>query len=205
MLGALALLLAQPKAAALDTSTATASKTLSSTSEQPATQAPPYLTSSDAKEIRNPAAALSTAPTAAKPAGEAAGFSTSQSATQPESKSQNATDLPAAPAKIQPYTYVEQMPVFKSGEAEMIKFLGQNIKYPQEAQAIGAEGLVVLSMVIGADGSVQDVEIIKSVEPSIDSEAMRVVKTMNGKWQPGRQNGKAVPVRYMLPVRFAIK
>ncbi len=104
-----------------------------------------------------------------------------------------------------PYTYVEQMPVFKGGEGEMLKFLGQNIQYPKDAQQAGVEGLVVLSFVVGADGSVSNVAVVKSLIESTNAEAVRVVKMTDGKWTPGRQNGKAVPVRYTLPVRFAVR
>ncbi|OKL39919.1 TonB family protein [Pontibacter flavimaris] len=118
--------------------------------------------------------------------------------------------MAAAPAAMaqstdKPYTYVEQMPVFKGGEAEMMKFLGSNIKYPEDAVKAGVEGLVVLSFVIDASGSVGDVKVVKSLSGSTDAEATRVVKMTDGKWQPGKQNGKAVPVVYTLPIKFAMK
>ncbi|MBF9252819.1 M56 family metallopeptidase [Pontibacter sp. 172403-2] len=104
-----------------------------------------------------------------------------------------------------PYTYVEMMPQFKGGEAEMLKFLGKNIRYPQEAQEASLEGLVVLSFVVEEDGSLHDIEILKKLGEGTDEEAIRVVKLMSGQWLPGMQNGTAVPVRYTLPVRFTIK
>lgn len=118
--------------------------------------------------------------------------------------------LAAAPAAFaqtadKPYTYVEQMPVFKGGDAEMMKFLGSNITYPADAVKAGVEGLVVVSFVIDAKGSVDDVKVVKSLSTSTDAEAVRVVNMMDGKWHPGKQGGKEVAVRYTLPLRFAMK
>lgn len=116
------------------------------------------------------------------------------------------TDTEAnAPSGERPYTYVEQMPQFKGGDVEMMKFLGMNIRYPKQAQEAGTEGLVVLTFVVEDDGSLKDITVLKSLGQGTDEEALRVVQLMNGKWSPGRQNGKAVPVRYTLPIRFAIR
>ncbi|MFD3001772.1 TonB family protein [Pontibacter toksunensis] len=104
-----------------------------------------------------------------------------------------------------PYTYVEQMPMFKGGEAEMIKFLGKNIRYPEEAKEAGLEGIVVLSFVVDHEGRLDDIQVIKRLGKGTDEEAVRVVKMMSGNWLPGKQNGKVVPVRYTLPVRYTIK
>lgn len=108
-------------------------------------------------------------------------------------------------SETQPYTYVEQMPTFEGGDEGLMKFLGMNIRYPKQAQEAGTEGLVVLSFVVEDDGSLQDISVLKSLGQGTDEEAMRVVQLMDGKWNPGRQNGKVVPVRYTLPIRFAIK
>ena len=113
---------------------------------------------------------------------------------------------PAALAQSseKPYTYVEQMPQFRGGEAAMLKFLGSNIRYPQEASATGLEGLVVVSFVVDTDGSISDVQTLKKLGQGTDEEAQRVIKLMDGKWKPGSQSGKLVPVRYTLPIRFAL-
>ncbi|MFD3001775.1 TonB family protein [Pontibacter toksunensis] len=113
---------------------------------------------------------------------------------------------PAALAQSteKPYTYVEQMPHFESGDADMIKFMGTNINYPKQARAAGVEGLVVVSFIVGTDGSISDVQTLKKLGKGTDEEAVRVVKLMNGRWKPGKQGGKPVPVRYTLPVRFAL-
>jgi TonB family protein len=107
--------------------------------------------------------------------------------------------------KVKPYTYVEQMPQFKGGDTEMMKFLARNIRYPKDAQEAGAEGLAVVSFVVDKDGSLHDITLLKSLHESLDKEAMRVVEAMQGQWTPGSQNGELVPVRYTLPVRFAMK
>lgn len=104
-----------------------------------------------------------------------------------------------------PYTYVEQMPHFEGGEAEMLKYLGRNIRFPKETQEAGIDGLVVVSFVVATDGSLSDIDIVKSLHTAADKEALRVVESMSGQWNPGRQNGKIVPVRYTLPIRFALK
>jgi TonB family protein len=104
-----------------------------------------------------------------------------------------------------PYTYVEQMPEFKGGESEMLKFLGSNIKYPKDAIDNGLEGMTVLSFVVEANGTLSEVQTVKKLSPSTDAEAMRVVKLMSGHWTPGRQNGEAVRVRYTLPIKFALR
>ena len=103
-----------------------------------------------------------------------------------------------------PYTYVEQMPTFPGGDGEMMKYLGKNIRYPAAAQRAGVEGLVVLSFVVSSTGEISDIQVVKQLGAGTDEEAVRVVKSMP-KWTPGKQNGRAVPVRYTLPVRFTIK
>ncbi|WP_242923732.1 energy transducer TonB [Pontibacter liquoris] len=114
------------------------------------------------------------------------------------------SDVVAEVVEEKPYTYVEQMPTFPGGETEMLKYLAKNIRYPAAAQRAGVEGLVVLSFVVGKTGEISEIQVIKNLGAGTDEEAMRVVKSMP-KWTPGKQNGRAVPVRYTLPVRFTIK
>ena len=102
------------------------------------------------------------------------------------------------------YEIVETMPVFPGGEAGMLKFLSDNIKYPAEAQEAGIEGRVFTRFVIYEDGTVDNVEILRSVHPLLDAEAGRVVKAMP-KWAPARHDGKAVKVRYSLPLVFRLQ
>ncbi|MBD1396985.1 energy transducer TonB [Pontibacter sp. JH31] len=115
-----------------------------------------------------------------------------------------AQKLSTATEQNKPYTYVEQMPQFEGGEGEMLKFLGTNIKYPKAAIENGIEGLVVVSFVVEKDGTIQEIQTVKSLGHGTDEEAMRVVKMMSGQWTAGRQSGKAVRVRYTLPLRFAM-
>jgi protein TonB len=102
-----------------------------------------------------------------------------------------------------PYVTVEQPPQFPGGEKELMKWLNGNIKYPINAIERGIEGRVVLRFVVGFDGAVTGVEILSSLDPSCDREAVRVVSNMP-KWNPGKQNGHAVNVYYTLPVYFKI-
>jgi periplasmic protein TonB len=114
------------------------------------------------------------------------------------------SDVVAEVVEEKPYTYVEQMPTFPGGDTEMMKYLGKNIRYPAAAQRAGVEGLVVLSFVVSNTGEISDIQVVKALGAGTDEEAVRVVKSMP-KWTPGKQNGRAVPVRYTLPVRFTIK
>ncbi|MCJ8164464.1 energy transducer TonB [Pontibacter sp. E15-1] len=129
--------------------------------------------------------------------------STEQDPVMEVQKQETVADKHDASAK--PYTYVEQIPVFKGGENAMLAFLGSNINYPKAAKKAGVEGITVLSFVINTDGSVSDIQTVKSLSPETDQEAARVVKLTSGNWTPGRQDGKPVPVRYTLPVRYTIK
>lgn len=99
------------------------------------------------------------------------------------------------------YDVVEQMPQFSGN---MSAWLAQHVKYPVVAEENGIQGRVVVSCVIDQDGSVIDAKVVKSVDPSLDKEALRVVKSMP-KWQPGRQNGQAVRVRCQVPVIFRMQ
>lgn len=106
--------------------------------------------------------------------------------------------------KEQIYTYVENPPSFTGGEKAFSKYLSENIIYPKEAKEKGIEGKVYLQFVINEEGSVNDVKIIrKSVNSSLDEEAIRVVKNMP-KWIPGKQNGKVVKVQFTLPIVFKL-
>ena len=102
------------------------------------------------------------------------------------------------------FDVVEQMPSFPGGDAELMKFLHDHIKYPVVAEENGVQGRVVCTFVVERDGSITDVRVIKSVDPSLDKEAVRVVKSMP-KWIPGKQNGSAVRVKYTVPVTFRLQ
>jgi protein TonB len=85
-----------------------------------------------------------------------------------------------------------------------MEYLQQNVKYPVVAQENGVQGRVVVSFVVEKDGSITDVKVVRSVDPSLDKEAARVVKSMP-RWIPGKQNGSAVRVKYNVPVSFRLQ
>ena len=102
------------------------------------------------------------------------------------------------------FDVVEQMPSYPGGMSALMQYLSSNIKYPVIAEENGIQGRVICTFVVERDGSITDVRIAKSVDPSLDKEAMRVVSKMP-KWIPGKQNGSAVRVKYTLPVTFRLQ
>ena len=102
------------------------------------------------------------------------------------------------------FDVVEQMPSFPGGNSALMKFLNENIHYPVVAQENGVQGRVVISFVVERDGHITDVQVARSVDPSLDKEAQRVVRSMP-KWIPGKQNGSAVRVKYNVPVSFRLQ
>ena len=101
------------------------------------------------------------------------------------------------------FDVVEQMPAFPGGQAALIKWISENVKYPSIAEENGIQGRVVCSFVVERDGSVTDVKVVRSIDPSIDKEAVRVLKKMP-RWNPGRQGGSPVRVKYTVPVTFRL-
>ena len=102
------------------------------------------------------------------------------------------------------YDVVEQMPSFPGGQKKMLDYLEQNTCYPVIAEENGILGRVVVTFVVEKDGSIDNVKIARGVHPSLDEEAARVVKRMP-KWNPGKQDGKAVRTRYIIPVDFRLE
>ena len=102
------------------------------------------------------------------------------------------------------FDVVEQMPSFPGGMAALMAYLQKSIKYPPVAEENGIQGRVVCSFVVERDGSVTDIKVAKSVDPSLDKEAVRVVSAMP-RWIPGKQNGQSVRVKYTLPVTFRLQ
>lgn len=101
------------------------------------------------------------------------------------------------------FDVVEVMPQYPGGIPQMMKFIISNIKYPKDAIKKGMQGAVVVQFVVEPDGSVSNVHVVRSVFPSLDTEAVRMVKAMP-KWSPGMQNGKPVRVRFNVPMRFSL-
>ena len=146
------------------------------------------------------------------------------SCTSPKEKKSDASQevvqqsQPASVPEIQVVTYapqpkeveqgevflaVEEQPMFPGGMEAMMKFLQQNVKYPKEAQEQGKQGRVIVQFVVNKDGSISNDTIVRSVDPLLDAEALRVVRSMPN-WTPGKQRGKEVRVRFTLPVTFRL-
>ena len=102
------------------------------------------------------------------------------------------------------FEVVEQMPSFAGGMGGLMRYLSKNIKYPVAAQKAGAQGQVIVQVIIDSNGNVTNPKITKSVDPSLDAEAIRVTSNMP-KWQPGMQRGKAVNVKYTFPIDFKLQ
>lgn len=109
---------------------------------------------------------------------------------------------PQEPNKV--FDIVEVMPQFPGGNSELMRYLGTNIKYPTIAAENGIQGRVVLKFVVSKDGSISNIQIVRSLDPSSDKEAIRVIKGMP-KWIPGMQNGHPVAVYFTLPVLFKLQ
>lgn len=140
--------------------------------------------------------------------------SPSQASSRPNKTTQNGQNAPE-PVRSEPqnkpqsvnstrvYDVVEQMPSFPGGISGLRTYLNQNIRYPAEAQEICVQGRVVVSFVVGKDGHISDVTVLRSVDPSLDKEAVRVIRNMP-RWSPGKQGGEPVRVRYNVPVSFRL-
>ncbi|MCE5205307.1 MAG: energy transducer TonB [Porphyromonadaceae bacterium] len=128
-----------------------------------------------------------------------------------QSKRQMQTYVPPPPPKPKQeevteeiFVVVENQPEFPGGNAAMMKFLSDNIKYPVIAQENGIQGRVICNFVVERDGSITDVQVVRGVDPSLDKEAIRVIQQMP-RWTPGKQRGQAVRVRFTLPVVFRLQ
>ena len=125
-------------------------------------------------------------------------------------RSDIATVAPPPPPAPKPevstkvFDVVEEMPSFPGGQGALMQYLASNIKYPVVAQENGVQGRVIVSFVVERDGSISDVKVARSVDPSLDREAQRVVKSMP-RWSPGKQNGSTVRVKYTVPVVFRLQ
>ena len=102
------------------------------------------------------------------------------------------------------YEVVEEQPLYPGGTAAMIKFLSDNINYPAEAQEKGIQGRIITNFVVEKDGSLNEVKVVRGVDPLLDTEAVRVIQSMPN-WKPGTQKGQTVRVRFTLPVVFKLQ
>ena len=101
------------------------------------------------------------------------------------------------------FQVVEEMPEFPGGMQAMMQFIASNVKYPSIAQKNGVQGRVITQFTVGKDGSITDAKVLRSVDPYLDKEALRVISAMP-KWKPGKQGGKAVATRFTVPVVFRL-
>ncbi len=102
------------------------------------------------------------------------------------------------------YEVCEQMPIFEGGDAALLKYLRENLKYPDKTKDRGVQGRLVIGFIVEKDGSLTDVKVLRHVDIALDAEALRVVKGMP-KWIPGCQDEQLVRVRYNVPVSFRLK
>ena len=102
------------------------------------------------------------------------------------------------------FVVVEKMPEFPGGQKELMKYFSENIKYPIIAQENGIQGRVIVQFTVRKDGSIDDVQVVRSADPSLDKEAIRLIKSMP-KWTPGQQRGKAVHCKFTVPVVFKLQ
>lgn len=101
------------------------------------------------------------------------------------------------------FTVVEQQAQFPDGMEAMYKFIQKNMKYPAAPRRMGIEGSVFVQFVVDKEGNISDIQVIKGIHADCDKEAMRVVKMMPP-WKPGKQNGRAVKSRFVLPIKFKL-
>lgn len=101
------------------------------------------------------------------------------------------------------FTVVEQQPEFQGGYEAMMNFIKKNMRYPASARRMGVDGTVYVSFVVSKDGSISEVKTIRGISADCDKEAIRVVSMMPP-WKPGKQNGKPVFVRFVLPIKFKL-
>ena len=106
--------------------------------------------------------------------------------------------------KEQAFDIVEQMPEYPGGAMAMFEYLSKSIKYPKETAEAQKEGRVIATFIVNKDGTISDARVVKSVDPALDTEALRVINDMPN-WKPGKQNGKVVNVKYTIPISFRLQ
>ena len=106
-------------------------------------------------------------------------------------------------AEPEPFTFVEEMPMFPGGDAELLKFLSEVVVYPERAKENNIQGIVYLQFAVTAQGAVGEVRVLRGVDPLLDAAAIEAVRKLPA-FRPGRQGGMAVPVWYQVPVRFQL-
>ena len=104
----------------------------------------------------------------------------------------------------EPYVVVEEMPLFSGGDSTLLTYISHNTKYPETAKINKIQGKVIVRFCVTSVGSVDRISVLKSVNPELDAEAVRVVGSLPA-FKPGKQGGKAVSVWYMVPIEFSLE
>lgn len=107
------------------------------------------------------------------------------------------------PPQDEVFTVTEQMPEFPGGQEALMEFIRSNIRYPEQAKDLGIQGKVICSFVVDKSGEISKVNVLRGIGHGCDQEAVRVLRAMP-KWKPGKQNGKAVNVKYNIPISFKL-
>jgi protein TonB len=116
---------------------------------------------------------------------------------------QTAGEVVDPPQEPEVFTVVEQMPEFPGGNDALMKFIRDNLKYPEIAKENGVQGKVICGFVVSKEGEVYDVRVLRGIGSGCDQEAVRVIKMMP-QWTPGKQNGRPVNVKFNLPISFKL-
>jgi protein TonB len=109
----------------------------------------------------------------------------------------------SAQAGQTPYVAVDEMPMFPGGDPALMKYIGSNLQYPASAIENNIQGKVIVRFCVAADGSINQITILKGIDQEIDKEAVRVVTKLPA-FKPGKKDGVAVPVWYMVPINFKL-
>lgn len=121
----------------------------------------------------------------------------------PKENSGTSTGPQPQPGAVSVFTFVEQMPEFPGGQSELLKYLKENLKYPEEALDEERQGKVYVKFVVDENGDIKNATSVRPIGYGMDEEAVRVVESMP-QWKPGKQSGKAVKVFFQLPIMFSI-
>ena len=121
-----------------------------------------------------------------------------------EVQQQVQAEVQEAEAEPTPFVVVEEMPMFPGGDIALLKYISENTQYPEIAKENNIQGKVIVRFCVTSKGGVNQVSILKGVDPELDKEAIRVVNTLPT-FKPGKQGGRPVPVWYMVPIAFTLK
>ena len=130
--------------------------------------------------------------------------SVNESENRVEAKAAMTTDMEESASGDPVFTVVEVMPEYPGGDAELLKFISSNVKYPASSKEKGEQGCVICSFVVNKDGSISGCKIVRGISAELDAEAIRVLNMMP-RWTPGKQGGKSVAVKYTVPVTFRLR